>query len=141
MFKLIHFLRPFARYLLIAWVLAIIIVSSIPSVPVLKIHTAKAEIRLDYLMHFCEYGVLTFMAFLSFAGNEFKISYKKFILITICLIAFAILDEYHQKLIPGRSFNAKDIISNIAGIIATLIFCMLVFRKIVQRSKNPIKII
>jgi VanZ family protein len=131
MFKLIHFLRPFARYLLIAWVLAIIIISSTPSVPVLKIHTAKAEIRLDYLIHFCEYGVLTFMAFLTFASNEFKISNKKIILITICLIAFAILDEYHQKLIPGRSFNVKDIISNISGILATLIFCVVVFRKTV----------
>jgi VanZ family protein len=137
MFKLIHFLRPFARYLLIAWVLAIIIVSSIPSVPVLKIHTAKAEIRLDYLIHFCEYGFLAFMAFLTFAGNEFKISYKKFIFITICLIAFAILDEFHQKLIPGRSFNVKDILSNIAGILATLIFSVVVFRKIAITRFRP----
>ena len=133
MLRLIIFLRPFARYLLIAWVLAIIIVSSIPSIPTLKIHTAKVEIRLDYLMHFCEYGVLALMALLSFAGNEFKISYRKFILITLFIIAFAILDEFHQKLIPGRAFNIKDILSNISGILAALLFSALVFRKIADR--------
>ena len=130
MLQLIIFLRPFARYLLIAWILAIIIVSSIPSIPILKIHTAKTEIRLDYLIHFCEYAALAFLAFLSFAGKEFKISSGKFILITLCLISFAFLDEFHQKLIPGRAFNVKDILSNIFGILAALPFCVVVFRKI-----------
>ena len=125
--------KPFAKYFLAAWIITIISVSSVPSIPTLKIHTAKAEIRLDYLIHFCEYGVLAFMAFLSFAGNEFKISYRKSILITLFLIAFAILDEFHQKLIPGRAFNVKDILSNILGILAVLIFCAMVFRKISDR--------
>jgi len=128
MLKLIIFLRPFARYLLIAWILTIIILSSIPNIPTLKVHTARAEIRLDYLMHFCEYGVLTFIAFLSFAGSEFKINYKKYILITMGLILFAVLDELHQKLIPGRSYNIKDILSNISGILAAMVFTMIVFR-------------
>ena len=135
MLKLIAFLRPFARYLLIAWVLTIIIVSSTPNIPTLKIHTARAEIRLDYLMHFCEYGFLTFLAFLSFAGSEFRINYKKFILLTTGLILFAVLDEFHQKLIPGRSFNVKDILSNISGILTTVIFCAMVFRKIPGKNK------
>jgi VanZ family protein len=133
MFRLIIFLRPFAKYLLIAWMLTIIIVSSIPSIPTLKIHTAKAEIRLDYLIHFIEYGILAFLAFLSFAGSEFKPGYKKYILITIGLILFACLDEFHQKLIPGRTFNVNDILSNVAGIIAVLVFCLVVFRKIAIR--------
>jgi VanZ family protein len=76
------------------------------------IHTAKAEIRLDYLMHFCEYGVLAFIAQLSFAGEKFKINYKKFLLITVSLILFAILDELHQKLIPGRTCNTWNSDSN-----------------------------
>jgi VanZ family protein len=130
MHKLIIYLRPVARYLLIAWILTIIIVSSIPNIPTLKIHTAKSEIRLDYLMHFCEYGVLTFMAFLSFAGREFKIAGGKVILIAISLILFAVLDELHQKLIPGRSYNIKDIMSNVTGIVAVTILAMLIFRSI-----------
>jgi VanZ family protein len=130
MLKLILFLRPFAMYLFIVWILTITIVSSIPNIPTLKIHTARAEIRLDYLMHFCEYGFLTFLAYLSFAGNEFSINYRKFLLIAVSLILFAILDEFHQKLIPGRSFNLKDILSNITGIVAVTVFTMIVFRYI-----------
>lgn len=126
--RLIFIIKPVSRYLLAGWIITIVLVSSVPSVPTLKIHTAKADIRLDYLIHFCEYGILAFMAFLSFAGNEYKMSYKKLILITLGLISFAILDEFHQKLIPGRAFNVKDIFSNLMGIFAVLLFSILVFR-------------
>jgi polysaccharide biosynthesis protein VpsQ len=137
MLKLIIFLRPLARYLLIAWVLIIIILSSIPNVPTLKIHTyGGAVIRLDYLMHFCEYGLLTFIAFLSFAGNEFKINIRKYLLIILSLIIFAVLDEFHQKLIPGRSFNLKDILSNITGIGVASIFTIVVFISIANKTKK-----
>jgi VanZ family protein len=134
MLQLIIFLRPYARYLLICWLLIILIVSSIPSIPTLKIHTAKSEIRLDYLIHFCEYGLLAGMAFLTFVNNEFRLSNKKFIIITAGLILFAILDEYHQKLIPGRAFNLKDIYSNIAGIFGALLYCLIVFRMIAAKK-------
>jgi VanZ family protein len=136
MLKLIIFLRPFARYLLIVWLLTIIIVSSIPNVPTLKIHTAKSEIRIDYLMHFCEYGVLAFMTYLSFAGSGFKIGYKKFFLLTVSLILFAVLDEFHQKLIPGRSFNPNDIMSNVIGILAATVFCWIVFSFVAKKKRS-----
>ena len=136
MLKLIIWCKPFAKYLLTAWVLAVIIVSSIPHLPTLKIHTAKSDIRLDYLIHFCEYGIMALMAFLSFAGKDFKMNYKRWILLTVGLILFAILDELHQKLIPGRSFNIKDILSNISGILAVLVFCIVVFGMIIRREYN-----
>ena len=136
MLKLIIILRPVARYLLIAWGLTIIILSSIPNIPTLKIHTAKAEFRLDYLMHFCEYGVLTFVTFLSFAVEEFKIRFRKFMLITAFLVMFAALDELHQKLIPGRTCSMKDLTSDVTGILAAIIFTLLIFRSIGIRSKK-----
>ncbi len=138
MLRLIIFLRPFARYLLISWFLIIIIFSSIPSIPILKIRTSGSEIRLDYLIHFCEYAILAGMAFLTFAGKEFRLDYRKFLIITTLLILFAILDEYHQKLIPGRAFNPKDIYSNIAGVLAAMVFCLVVFRKISEKKANTI---
>jgi VanZ family protein len=39
-------------------------------------------------------------------------------------------DEFHQKLIPGRSFNVRDIYSNLTGIVSAVIFCVLLFRNI-----------
>jgi VanZ family protein len=130
MLKLIVYLRPFARYLLIAWALIIFILSSIPNIPTLKIHTAKADFRLDYVMHFCEYGILTFMTFLSFAGKDFKIRFRNVIFIALSLILFAILDELHQKLIPGRTYSLRDIASNVTGILAAISFTLLVFRSV-----------
>lgn len=130
MLKLIIILRPVSRYLLIAWGLTIIILSSIPYIPSLKIHIAKAELRLDYLMHFCEYGVLTFVTFLSFAGEEFKIIFRKFMLLTAFLITFAVLDELHQKLIPGRTCSIKDVASDVTGILVAIFFTLLIFRSI-----------
>jgi VanZ family protein len=53
---------------------------------------------------------------------------------------FAILDEYHQKLIPGRSFNVMDILSNIIGIVAASIFCVLIFRNIAGKIRIVDKI-
>ena len=134
MLKLISFLRPFALYLLIAWVVAIIVISSIPSIPVLKIHTEKTDIRLDYLIHFLEYGSLAFLTYLSFSGKDFNMSYLKYLILTVCLILFAVADESHQIIIPGRTFNPKDIISNIIGIVGGLVFCLVVFRKIAKDS-------
>jgi VanZ family protein len=136
MLRFIIWIKPYAKYLLIIWLITIAGVSSIPSVPTLKIHTAKMEIRLDYLIHFCEYGSLAFLAFLAFIGKEFKISYGKFSLITILLVAFAILDEFHQKFIPGRTYNIIDVLSNITGIVAAVIFCLVVFRIISSRDKK-----
>jgi VanZ family protein len=133
MLKLIILVRPLARYLLIAWALTIIIISSIPYIPTLKIHTNRSEIRLDYLLHFCEYGLLAFIALLSFTGKEFKISWKKFILITGSLILFAVLDELHQKLIPGRTYSLRDIASNVTGILAAEVFTLIVFRMIKRK--------
>ena len=140
MLRLLVWCRPFAKYFMAAWLLTIIIVSSIPNIPTLKIHTSRAEIRIDYLIHFCEYGMLAFMAFLTFAPDDFKLKSKKYLIITISLILFAVLDEYHQKLIPGRSFNVKDILSNITGIMAASIFCVLIFRNIADRIRKVDKV-
>lgn len=136
MIRLIIWCKPFAKYLLIVLIISIISVSSIPSIPTLKIHTTKVDIRLDYFIHICEYGALSVMAFLTFAGTDFKMDYTKFILVTVSLVLFSVIDEYHQKFIPGRAYNINDIISNITGIFTALVFCILIFKKIRRNQNN-----
>ena len=70
------------------------------------------------------------MTFLSSAGEEFKIKFRKFVLITVFLVTFAALDELHQKLIPGRTCSVKDMTSDMTGILAAIIFTLLIFRSI-----------
>jgi len=134
MIKLFKWFKPFAGYFLVVYAIAVITVSSIPDVPTLKIHTHRAEIRLDYLIHFCEYGILALLAYLTFSGNDFKLNGKKYYLMASGLILFAVLDEFHQKIIPGRSFNIFDMVSNVLGISATLIFTFILFRKILVKK-------
>ncbi|MCE5347069.1 MAG: VanZ family protein [Bacteroidales bacterium] len=136
MIRIIIWLKPYAKYLLAFWLITIITFSSIPSLPTLKIHTDRADIRLDYLIHFCEYGLLAFITFLAFASSELKISHERYFYITLFLLAFAVLDEFHQKFIPGRTFNPKDILGNILGIVAALGFCILVFGNIARRLRD-----
>jgi VanZ family protein len=128
MLRLLIWFKPYSRYFLTGWVLFILVFSSIPSLPTIKIHTAKSEIRLDYLIHLVEYGILGFLAFLSYSGGQFSPGLRRFALLTVCLILFAFLDEFHQKFIPGRTYNPIDLYSNWTGIIVALVFCMVVFR-------------
>jgi VanZ family protein len=86
-------------------------------------------------MHFIEYGFLAFITFLAFSGNNFRIPLKKVILITGSLILFAVADEFHQKLIPGRSFNIMDILSNITGITVISVITFVIFGYVRIRMK------
>jgi VanZ family protein len=134
-----HFIiwcKSISKYLLIGWMLTILILSSIPNIPTLKIHTARHEFRLDYLMHFAEYGMLSFLAFIYFAEKEFRIGYRKVILIASCLILFALLDELHQKLIPGRTYSTRDIMSDVTGVAAAVVFTIFLFRSVAKKLKK-----
>jgi VanZ family protein len=136
MSEIIIRLRPLAKYLFVLGILLILTVSSLPSLPTPKIDTGKIEIRLDYFFHILEYGALAFFAFLAYTRKDFSFSLKLYLVITICLVIFSVLDEYHQKLIPGRTFNPNDIISNISGVLAGLVFCVIVFRKIYLKNNR-----
>jgi len=135
MLNLIIRFRSFSGYFLVAWILFIVVFSSIPSLPVIKIHTSKSEIRLDYLIHLAEYGLLGFLTFTTFAGEDFRPGIKRLIFLTVLLILFAFLDEFHQKFIPGRTFNIKDLYSNVSGIMLSLVFCLVVFRRLSRRRQ------
>lgn len=133
MLYLIRYIKPWARYLLIIWVLAIVTVSSSPGIPTLKIHTPKAEIRIDYLLHLIEYGSLTFLALMTFADEKYSFRPRKLILIIAGLILFALADELHQKLVPGRTYNFFDLVSNFAGILAGWMVSILLFRLVKKK--------
>ena len=103
--------KDLSRYYLILFWLALfglMVVSSIPSVPVnTKIETHALSFRLDYLLHFVAYTVIAFLF-----GKAYFPSFMGFIL----LARFALLEEGHQLLIPGRTFNPVDLGFDLLGI-------------------------
>jgi VanZ family protein len=139
MLKFIIFIRPFAKYLLMLWAISIMVVSSTPHIVVPKIHTAHAVIRLDYLIHFLEYGLLTGLSFLTFTGEKFATEIPQAVKIGLILLIFATIDEFHQKLIPGRSFNPMDLYSNISGILSGIIISIALFRLIARKKRTAVR--
>lgn len=135
MLRLIIFFKPYSTYLLAAWMTAVITVSSIPSLPTLAIETERSVIRLDYLIHFIEYGIMLVLALMAFSDRLFGIQPKKLVIVTAGIVLFAVVDEFHQKLIPGRSFNVKDILSNLAGIMAGVIF-FIILSGLIRRNNQ-----
>ena len=118
---LFGYIKSLAPYLLAVWVIVILVFSSIPKVPEIKFDTGKLEIKIDYILHFTEYFALAGLALLTFAKDITILRSPRVVLITVCLLFFAALDESHQLLIPGRSFNISDMISNFAGIFAGIL--------------------
>jgi len=121
---LFRYIKTMAPYLLAAWIIIILIFSSIPRVPEIKINTGRLEIKIDYILHFGEYFALAGLALLAFAGSDYSLLARKILVTTLSLLVFAVLDESHQLLIPGRSFNISDMLSNFAGILSGIIITL-----------------
>jgi len=90
---------------------------------------------IDKLAHVLEYLVLGFLTFTALvrSGNKNSIS------LGVTFIAagvFGILDELHQFLIPGRTVELLDIVSNVSGVVigATI---PLLFRRWILRTSTP----
>jgi VanZ family protein len=103
--------------LLIAWTCLIIYMSLRPGGnELLKKHFF--EIRMDYLLHLLAYFTFGSLYVLWRGNRNFEIKSIELTLITAAAIAFSILLEYFQLLIPGRSFNVVDMVYNTLGVIS-----------------------
>ncbi|MDZ7738135.1 MAG: VanZ family protein [Bacteroidales bacterium] len=130
MSNIIRRLIPVSRYLLAVWVLLIIVASSVPGISAPKIETGGSTIRLDYIIHFIEYGGLAFLAILSFTPYSLSVSLLRLVYLSSGLVLFALADEFHQLLIPGRTFNPLDIAFNIGGILAGVIITAIIIKRL-----------
>jgi VanZ family protein len=114
------------RYYLpaIIWALAIFIVSSIPnlSTPGLGISFS------DKVAHLIEFGILGFLLTLGLlrAGRPLKNIWK--VVITLG-IAYAIFDEFHQYIVPGRYFEFLDLLADIIGAVLGAAIAIVVGKK------------
>ena len=83
-------------------------ISSIPDVPVnTRVEPEGLSFRLDYLLHFVAYTVIAFLF-----GKAYYPSLMGFLL----LARFALLEEGHQLLIPGRTYNPMDLGFDLLGL-------------------------
>jgi VanZ family protein len=120
-------------YLFWVWLILLLVVSSIPSLPVPE-EKVLGNIRSDYLMHLIEYFVLASL----FVLWKKQTSYKPVSLLIIWLIgsAVATVDEVHQLWIPDRSFNPIDLVYNSFGLLLGLLLTNILLISIYRENEE-----
>ena len=103
------------------WLSLILLVSSIPHLPNPNITVSGHKIRVDHLIHWFQYMTLVFLM-ISWLFRRNPFLYRKILLYTLFLgILMGVGDEFHQILIPGRTFSYYDMLSNAFGVITGVI--------------------
>lgn len=81
------------------------------------------------LAHFAAYAVLGFLAARAFLGSSQRLLHEQWILSSALLVvAYALLDEFHQSFVTSRSASVFDCLIDIAGGLFVLI-CLNYFKR------------
>ena len=113
---------------LLLYAAVVLAVSSIPNLKTPQVRFLAA----DKLAHFLEYSLFAFLAYRSMTRISPNVGERLPLLLSLLLLAaFAILDEYLQSFIPGRSPELWDYATDLAG--GSLILAVLWYR---QRRKR-----
>ncbi len=86
--------------------------SSLPGKSVEFISSIK-----DYILHFIEYGGLGFLSIRALYAYR-KPTIRRLFFLFLFLALFAVSDEWHQSLVPGRFATVSDVMADIVGVIA-----------------------
>jgi VanZ family protein len=74
------------------------------------------------LAHFLEYAILGLLAARAFSGSPKQTVRSRWFVISVGLIvAYALLDEYHQSFVPSRTASIFDSFIDMAGGIVALL--------------------
>ena len=115
---------PYA-WLALAYAVLMLIVSSIPDL-------SPPQLGFEYqdkLYHFVEYGIFSVLLFFTLLNSKRDFLRKNVLLISLLIGAsFAILDELHQKFIPGRQADVLDFTADFVGV-ALIQICFWVYHR------------
>ncbi|MDP3730178.1 MAG: VanZ family protein [Candidatus Omnitrophota bacterium] len=96
----------------VLWMGLIYYSSSIPAEDIPKFDIPG----IDKLFHLVEYFILGILLVRAFANSYDKASFKLILLLSVLIASiFGVLDELHQRFVPGRSPEIFDIFSDIIG--------------------------
>lgn len=72
----------------------------------------------DKVYHFLEYSVFSFLLFLAFSRSKTDFLKKNLFLFSSLIgIIYAYSDEFHQRFVPGRTYDLYDFAADCLGII------------------------
>lgn len=117
--------------LIIYW----IILLSATSIPADSVPTTGVS---DKIEHFLAYFILSILlASTLFFQNKFTILKKYYLLSTLIIASvYGAIDELHQLLVPGRSCELLDWLSDIGGVILGIIFVRTILKKFLMNYSD-----
>lgn len=113
----------------ISYAAAIIIVSSIPDISAPRLKFLAA----DKLAHFVEYGLFAYLSYRSIRHLAGPTGIRPLLISGLLVTLFAVLDEYYQSFIPGRT---SDIYDFLVDFLAAALVLFLLYPKCKTASGN-----
>lgn len=86
--------------------------------------------------HLLEFAGLGFLLALGFFYNLPRLAFLRSYLTMMTGLTVGLLDEMHQRLVPGRQCDWKDWVADLAGVVAGLTVFWLFFRKKEQKARK-----
>lgn len=115
--------KQFNAHLPWTLMIALISIQSSISPEMLSFHMPKG---LDKLIHFSIFGILGWVMTRGFVMTESKFIKKGYMwLVPLIAGLFAIVDEFHQTFVPGRSLDFMDWVADFLG----AVFFMWLYKK------------
>ncbi|MGI5828056.1 MAG: VanZ family protein [Patescibacteria group bacterium] len=103
------------------WALVIFLFSSLPTIPTPFI--IWWDVFIKKTAHFVEFAILAILLFRALHWTYKKIKDQSTLLITTGLfsVIYAISDEFHQRLTPGRIPTVRDVVIDTLGVVVALL--------------------
>ncbi len=98
------------RWLVVAWMALIFMMSGQPSVPAPAVFVGQ-----DKFMHFLTYGILGFFAFRALGPWGGKGGWRPLAWVTVFCAFYGLTDEFHQSFVAGRDANMGDLLADAFG--------------------------
>lgn len=103
-----------------------------------EISSANMQFIVRKMAHMFNFGVLSFLSYLSC----YSIKPRKFLSSLFAIVfstTFALVDEFYQTFIPGRSGSVRDVLIDSIGIYAAVFFLAIVmniYEKWIRKRKS-----
>ena len=89
------------------------------------------------IAHFTEYAILGFLAARAFRTSPRPAIRDRWLLICVTMIVvYALMDEFHQSFVPGRTPDVNDWLVDIAGAAVAIIACRAMAAAIARRRQS-----
>jgi VanZ family protein len=103
----------------VLWMGVIFILSAQPSLP--EYPDSLLDLILKKAAHVMEYGLLAFLLWRALSRGRGALSRPALVTAFLVSVLYALSDEYHQTLVPGRQGRLMDVGIDAAGALVALL--------------------